>query len=597
MSRTVDSQPAWAESNCTALVFDQEKQCWLQFTEPDAVLTARTVEEVHAVIESIEKATGLGMTAVGYVAYEAANAFDSSLPTYQPCTPLVQFSLYKASQCATLDNITAAQSLLLKPSTDRASYEQQFFQIRALLESGEIYQVNLSHQLRNSDFGTGFSTLALFQQLYKQQASSRSVYYRSSDLTLMSVSPELFFSLQGEKIYMEPMKGTRPRGESAEQDLALREELLESEKEQAENLMIVDMVRNDLGKIARPGSVKVEQLFGIVELPTLWQKVSGVSALTDASLLQIFSALFPCASITGAPKRRSMEVIRQLETEARGVYTGAIGIIQPQRRMQFSVAIRTLVATNDEQDYSYGVGSGVVWDSQPEDEWQETLHKAEITRALYQPMFALLETMAYYPDIGIFLLDYHLERLANSARHLDFELDLEAVGRALAALCFDAPTRLRLLLKKDGDFELQHLPVRPAGGVVQLQLATQAINRKNLLLQHKTTRRDIYESLLADVDNCDDVLLWNEHGELTETCIYNVYLQLGENLLTPHHQSGLLPGTYRRMMLETGQAHEAVLTLEDLDRASALFVSNSVQGLREARLVRQTKHSMPGSIR
>ena len=412
----------------------------------------------------------------------------------------------------------------------------------------------------------------------------------------MSVSPELFFSLQGEDIRMEPMKGTRPRGRNHSEDLALKNALLDSEKERAENLMIVDMIRNDLGRIARPGSVAVDELFKIVALPSLWQQVSSVRAQTDASLGDLFAALFPCASITGAPKRRSMEVIHEMENEARGVYTGAIGMVQPKRRMQFSVGIRTLVRNRLSGELSYGIGSGVVWDSNPQAEWQETLDKAQIVLNKSPTQFRLLETMACYPEQGVYLLAHHLERLAQSADYFGFSVNLESISKALGALKVDSPQRLRLLVSQDGEYEFQQHELPTQDGNLLLAVAATPVSSTDPFLQHKTTRREVYESAMAAAGRADDVILWNEKGELTETCIYNLYLQFGEELFTPDQSSGLLPGTYRRMMLETGRASEKILTLEDLERADAIFVSNSVRGLQQACLVTRPMHSSLESI-
>lgn len=583
-------------SSCSALVFDTDRQCWLQFSAPHKILTAHSLEEVLTILQAVEDATEDGLTAVGYVAYEAASAFDPGLVTAEANTPLVQFSLYESCQHGFPDIAQAESDLRLQLTTNQAGYLRKLEIIHELLERGDVYQVNLSHQLHAQQAMSEAEDLALFLQLYQRQPSSRSVYYRSPDLTVACVSPELFFSLDGERLCMEPMKGTRPRGRSRNEDLALRSELLGSEKERAENLMIVDMIRNDLGKIATPGTVQVHELFRIMELPSLWQQVSSVGAQSGASLGEIFTALFPCASITGAPKRRSMEVIHELESNARGVYTGAIGIVHPGRRMQFSVAIRTLVKDNGRNELSYGVGSGVVWDSKPTEEWQETLDKAKIVWDRGSSDFQLLETMACYPDQGVHLLSYHLDRLAQTARHFRFPLDLDAIHSTLADSSVTSPSRLRLLVHKDGRFELQHSPLQLQEKPVLLEVSATAVSSENPFLQHKTTNREVYDSALASTTNGDDVILWNERGELTETCIYNLYLQFGSDLVTPSLSSGLLPGTYRRMMLETGQARESVLTLDDLDRADALFVSNSVRGLQPARLIRQPARSSLGSI-
>lgn len=591
MSSISKSNGQCKESECSAVVFDGESQSWLQFSRPCKLLTANSIDEVLPLLGAVEAAAATGLTAVGYVAYEAASAFDSSLSTFESNIPLAQFSLFDRSDQANLEPDPTALNLPLDFTINRSDYLQQLHRIRQLLGDGDIYQVNYTHQLRGGAPATEDSTLTLFKRLLQRQPSPRSVYYSSPDLTVMSVSPELFFSLQGDQISMEPMKGTRPRGKNTQEDHELKTELLQSEKERAENLMIVDMVRNDLARIARPGSVQVDELFHLTPLPSLWQQVSKVSAKTEASLAEIFSALFPCASITGAPKKHSMEVIRQLESGPRGVYTGAIGIVRPQRKMQFSVAIRSLVKHGSNGEYSYGVGSGVVWDSEPEQEWQETLDKTRIVRDHGGQDFKLLETLAWYPGEGTYLLKQHLDRLANSARYFGYALDLPAVLNCLENFSMEEPQKLRLLVQTDGSFQLQHEALHLDSGPVQLALAEDPVSSKDPFLQHKTTRREVYEQALAKADRANDVILWNERGELTETCIYNLYLQLGDRLLTPAVSSGLLAGTYRRMMLDTGQAQEATLTLEHLQEASGLFVSNSVRGFLPARLLMPARQS------
>ena len=473
-------------------------------------------------------------------------------------------------------------------------YLKQLARIKQHLEAGDCYQVNFTHQLSAAYSDPGLSPLQLFALLTRRQPSPHAVYFESPNLTLCSVSPELFFSLEGDKISMEPMKGTRIRGPDQKRDEALRQELLDSEKERAENLMIVDMVRNDLGKIAHPGTVQVDELFHILPLPSLWQQVSKVSARTDASLTEIFRALFPCASITGAPKRQAMDIIAELEAEPRGVYTGAIGVVRPTQQMHFSVAIRNLVLNNASDEMRYGVGSGVVWDSDPDEEWRETLDKAQIVRQQSQPAFQLLETMAYHPDEGIALLDFHLQRLAVAAANFDYSIDLEMIREKLSAVSSPKPLRLRLLVDECGEMELQQLSLNQGDHNIKLRLCNFSVSSTDPFLQHKTTHRAVYDQASAQCDGADDVILVNERGELTETCIYNLYLQLNGELVTPARESGLLAGTYRRLMLETGKARESVLTVEDLNRAEAIYVSNSVRGLLPAELLNQVKHSKAG---
>ncbi|MDA0687304.1 MAG: chorismate-binding protein [Proteobacteria bacterium] len=569
----------------TALVRDEQSGQWLLFTNATEIVSTSDIEEVAGCFQRLQALIDDGYYAVGYVAYEAAPAFDSSLPAHQPGTPLLCFAIFEEPAVASLPQPLPDLPLSLATSLERGDYLEKIEKIKDHLEAGDCYQVNFTHTLRGQRVSDASSPLDIFATLYEHQPSPRSVFFQHDSTIICSVSPELFFKLEGDRITMEPMKGTRPRHEVRELDEQLQQELLDSEKEKAENLMIVDMVRNDLGKIARPGSVQVDALFEIMALPTLWQQVSRVSASSGASLWQIFRALFPCASITGAPKRQSMEIIRTLETSARGIYTGAIGVISPQRRAQFNVGIRTLVLNDHNMTASYGVGSGVVWDSDPASEWQETLDKARIVQP--RQSFDLLETMLYRPGEGIVLHKFHLQRLSDSANYFGYPLNPDEIGRVLATIESSEPLRIRLLLDSAGQCRVETSPLVRAAEEVTLTLAKKPVQSGDLFLRHKTTNREVYESARADAGEVDDVVLWNERGELTETTIYNLFLEIDGELLTPALSSGLLAGTLRRDLLESGKAREAVLNLGDLERATRVFVGNSVRGLLPARPIPQ----------
>ncbi|MCG8414974.1 MAG: chorismate-binding protein [Pseudomonadales bacterium] len=581
-------------TDCTAIVFDETQQCWMRYDDPGDLLCATHIDEVVPVLQQVEEATARGLTAIGYVAYEAATAFDASLKVHKSQQPLAQFAVFESGRPIEMDAEDEPLSLGLSLQINQSEYETQLGRIKQHLEAGDVYQVNFTHQLRTALTPQSNDSLQIFQQLLKHQASTRSVFFRTETTSICSVSPELFFALDGQSIRMEPMKGTRPRGTTQIQDEGLRQQLVNSEKERAENLMIVDMVRNDLGKIAVPGSVKVDQLFKLIPLPSLWQQVSQVSARTDASLTQLFAALFPCASITGAPKAKSMELIHDLEGQPRGVYTGAIGYVKPGRDSRFSVAIRSLLISQADRSMSYGVGSGVVWDSVPASEWQETLDKAKVLTRASPTDFELLETLAYIPNEGILLKEFHLQRLQTSAEYFKFALDSAAIEKLLSDYTAESRKRVRLLVDQFGNTRMEAFDLIDSSEAVTLKLAVNPIDSSSEFLRHKTTRREVYDTAKAACEDCDDVILWNEKGELTETSIYNLYLQFGDRLLTPAAESGLLPGTYRRQMLESGEAEEAVLTVDDLQRADALLVSNSVRGLRPALLLTPALHSKAG---
>ena len=567
-----------------ALIYDTDEEAWLRFTGASSVYIAKTNDDVAAVLDIIEAASAKGKYAVGYVSFEAASAFDSALVHHPSGSlPLAAFAIFDQAEETSPGKMSEplSEPLDLAPVIDESDFFSSIRQIKAYLRSGDSYQVNFTHQLKGN---TTASPPSIFSFLCRAQPSPYSALIETDDYAICSVSPELFFEVDGASVRTEPMKGTRPRGRFPEEDAGFRSDLVGSEKDRAENLMIVDMVRNDLGKIAVAGSVCAEELFSIKRFPTVWQQVSSISAKTDASLGELFSALFPCASVTGAPKARAMGIIRELETEARGVYTGAIGLVKPGRRARFSVAIRTLTLDKHNDIANYGAGGGIVWDSDPDEEWQESLTKAKIL-SFDRQSFRLLETMLYEPVSGIFLLNQHLDRLEASAHYFGFDIDVDSIRTRLCSLQLLRRTKLRLLLGSDGDYELEEHPLSEVKSMVMLKLASRPVNSHDIFLFHKTTCRDVYDEARNDVDHCDDVILWNEKNQLTETTIANLFLEIDGELLTPPVECGLLAGTYRRYMLENGRVKEAVLRKSDLVNVSKIYVANSMRGLQEARLV------------
>ncbi|MDQ1346738.1 MAG: para-aminobenzoate synthetase / 4-amino-4-deoxychorismate lyase, partial [Acidobacteriota bacterium] len=432
----------------------------------------------------------------------------------------------------------------------------------------------------------------LFWHLAPASAAPHAAFLDCGGKAVVSLSPELFFSRQGDRLVMRPMKGTRRRGRFTAEDDRQAAELAGSPKERAENLMIVDMVRNDLGRIAAPGSVEVESLMALERYPTVWQMTSTVAARTAASLPEIFAALFPCASVTGAPKARTMEWIARLERRPRGIYCGAIGWVAPQRRACFSVAIRTAVVDRDRGEIEYAVGSGVVWDSAAAAEYQECLTKA---RALVDPgpPFALFETLLWRPRCGVSYLEKHLARLSSSADYFGFSHDEKArraaVEAELGALASQQTERhrIRLELAPDGAFSFTSEPFRPDRRSWRAILASAPVAAENVRLFHKTTDRRIYDAALAEARaaGADEAILWNERGELTEGTRTNLVLEIGGERLTPARECGLLGGIFRQSLLERGKVREAVLTRDDLARARRVLLVNSLRGWIPAELV------------
>jgi para-aminobenzoate synthetase/4-amino-4-deoxychorismate lyase len=405
---------------------------------------------------------------------------------------------------------------------------------------------------------------------------------------ICSASPELFFRLDGTRIECRPMKGTAARGRTQAEDLAQARALHASEKERAENVMIVDMVRHDLGRVAQVGTVNVTRLFEVEKYPTIWQMTSTIEAKTEAGLGEIFRALFPAASVTGAPKVRTMEIIAGLEPLPRRLYTGTIGFFAPGRRAQFNVAIRTVLANRRTGCVEYGVGSGITWDSDPEAEWQECRSKARIL-APRVPPFSLLETMRWTLEEGYYLLETHLERLQDSALYFGFRLDLAALRlelERLAARLGRKRRRIRLLVTKEGriTLEAKALPkavVKPQ----RIALARAPVDSSDPFLYHKTTNRAVYEAARAACPGFDDVLLFNEQGEITESTIANVAVDIAGKLYTPPVFFGLLPGTLRAHLLQQGDLLERPITLEELLRSPRILLLNSLRGMYPVEVV------------
>ncbi len=564
---------------------------WWGFESPVESLGAATLGEVPGLLERVDRATADGLWAVGYVTYEAAPAFDPALVVRPPAAGLLAaFSVFRPPDAVRAP--AAAEPTLragLSPLLDGAEHAAALAAIREAIAAGETYQVNLTFPMRSRFAGNAEN---LFWSLAPASLAPHAAFLDCGASAVVSLSPELFFSRNGDRLEMRPMKGTRLRGRFPEEDGRQAAELASSAKERAENLMIVDMVRNDLGRIAEPGSVSVTGLFALERYPSVWQMTSTVSARSGARLPEIFAALFPCASVTGAPKARTMDWIARLEKFSRGVYCGAIGWAAPERRATFAVAIRTAIIDCAAGTLEYGVGSGVVWDSKPDAEYQECLAKA---RAFVEPSppFALFETMLWRPRCGVALLEKHLDRLAASAGYFGFDHDpkscRDAVEAGLAALARRKALwqRVRLELSRDGLFSFTSKPFRSDRRSWQVFLASAPVDSQAVSLFHKTTSRAVYDAALAAARaaGADEALLWNERGELTEGTRTNLVLEISGERLTPARESGLLAGVFRHSLLERGKVKEALLTRDDLRRAGRILLINALRGWIPAKLL------------
>lgn len=578
----------------TLVIHDPQAGHWLVFERPIRVISASSPAEIMTCLRDIESEVNRnGLFAAGFLSYEAAPAFDSALKVRpdESGFPLLWFGLYSPPLVSDRCPLEAAPHTLpvdlWAPGITRDNYDSAVARLRHYLYTGDTYQVNFSFRLN----GPGpASPEGLFRDLVEAQGAHYSAFVDTGDFVICSASPELFFRLDGSRLESRPMKGTRKRGLTLEDDLKQAQLLRESEKNRAENIMIVDMIRNDMGRVAVPGSVTPEPLFEVERYPTVWQLVSTVTAQTEAPISDIFTALFPCASITGAPKPRTMEIIAREETTPRRIYTGTIGYMAPGRHAQFNVAIRTVLADRRTGRAEYGVGGGIVWDSECSDEYAECWLKAKVLLEK-QPAFDLLETLLWTPKEGIFLRDRHLKRLQDSAEYFDIPLSIPDLSSRLDIECStlddQCPRRIRLLVARNGTVRLESTPFDPAGAGLpaRVRLAADPIDPKDRFLYHKTTRRAVYEQAKSRAPDCDDVLLWNPAGELTESTIANIVVERDGALLTPPVHCGLLPGVYRAELLDQGMIREEVIKVEDLPRCGKILLINSVRKWREATLV------------
>lgn len=569
---------------------------WRLFHSPRSIISATALEDVAACLEELERAVAGGCHAAGFIAYEAAPAFDSALVTHSPTTvPLLWFGLYDRPE--TVAELPKSDSdevpaCLWESEMTGAAYLAAVERIRRYISEGHTYQVNLTHRLGSR---VQVEPYAFFRSLYRAQPVPHAAYLDLGRYVICSLSPELFFRLQGRRIISRPMKGTAMRGRWWEEDERYAAWLADSPKNRAENAMIVDMIRNDLGRIADKGSLEVEEAFRVERYRTLFQMTSTVAARTDAPISEILRALFPCASVTGAPKVRTMQIIRELEVGPRGVYTGCIGYISPSREAQFNVAIRTAVIDTEAGRIEYGTGGGITWDSLAADESAECRLKAGVLERR-DPEFSLLETILWdgrkYP-----LLDGHLRRLKRSADYFGYPIDLRAVSRALEEASKPYALRLarvRLLVDENGRATCEsHLFERCCPRpIYRLALACRPVDSSDRFLYHKTTHRTVYETARAASPDFDDVLLWNDRGEITESTIANVVIRLGDRLVTPPVSAGLLPGVFRERLLERQVIREEPLPLEALASATAVYMVNSVRGW-----VRASLHDPHGILR
>lgn len=577
----------------------------LLFADPAEVIEATEPSGIVEAFARIEAGLARGLHAAGFLSYELGYAFEPRLAALMPAQrrlPLLWFGLFEAPRgipAAKLDIEFAAQCPPplddLVFGLDEAGHAAALQRVLDYLHAGDAYQVNLTFPIR---FRYAGNPLALYGALRASQPVAHGGVVATGEASILSVSPELFIETAAGRAVTRPMKGTAARGVDPEADEAARAALRTDPKQRAENLMIVDLLRNDLGRISEQGSVEVPALFSVETYPGFHTLTSTVTSTLQPglSLLEQMQALFPCGSVTGAPKLRAMEIIRELEAVPRDVYTGSLGMIAPNGDLSFNVAIRTATLLPSGEGV-YGVGGGIVVDSRPAEEYAECRLKARVLTDLAND-YGLIETLRW--SDGYMRLPLHLERLAASAAALGFRFDREQLlgqlNEAANSFATGEDRRVRCELRRDGGLHITITPMPAApNGAVRVVVASQRVDAGDPFLRYKTTRRAIYERAFTEAasQGCDDALLLNRQGFVTETSRSNIFVERDGVLQTPPLEHGLLPGVLRRELIETGAAREAPLRLEDVRQAERCFVGNSLRGLQIAQLAASTLASGP----
>ncbi len=529
-----------------------------------------------------------GLHAAGYLAFDAGTTL---LPHLTPATalPLAWFGLFEQFETISTDAMpsilpdpSGAWLSSLRPTISRSEYHNAFQTVQDYIRAGDIYQANLTFPL-SADYGG--SPLALYSALRPRAAAGYGGMIWTGERYYLSFSPELFFALQDRRVTTRPMKGTAERHSDPQADAAEAGHLRTDPKQRAENLMIVDLLRNDLSRVCEAGSVAVPDLFHIESYPTVHQMTSTVTGTLNqgSDAIDVISALFPCGSITGAPKIRAMQIIEEVEQSPRGIYCGSIGRIDANGDAAFNVAIRTFTLCDEAKSVSLGLGSGIVSDSQEDDEWAECLAKGDFAK-LDGYGFDLIETMRFEPAQGILRLELHLERMKESARTFGFEFDRHDARNKLHAATFhlDALSKIRLLASCHGALAIE---IRPLVEYEDCRVAVVPLpaDPQDFRLRHKITDRDFYDDARKARSDCDEVIFVGKDGRLTEGSISALFVERGGKLLTPRLETGLLPSVLRRELIEAGRAEEADIEIEDL--SAGFFVGNSVRGLIRANRV------------
>lgn len=551
----------------------------LTFSNPSKVVIARTIDEILPCLEVIEQAINEGNYAAGYISYEAAPAFDPDLHVNTGNQmPLLWFGIFQESAENSIEEKWHFNTGQWTPTVSIDDYDEAIDKIQQSIRQGQTEQVNYTIHMESTFSG---DTFAFYNQLQQAQDAKYTAYIATGDFTVLSASPELFFHVDDNKITTRPMKGTVSRGKTYQEDQENAAWLHRSKKNRAENKLIVDLMRNDLAKIAVPGSIAVPKSYEIEQYPTVYQMTSTLTAdlQPKTSMTNIFKALFPCGSITGLPKEKTMQIIADLESAPREVYCGAIGFITPEKEAAFNVPIRTVTIDNRNGAAKYGVGGGITLGSTKEGEYEEVLAKANLLHTK-RPVFNLLETLGLFEG-KFLLLESHLKRLSQSAAYFNFDINVDLIRNNLHQIAESHPIndyKVRLLVGKNGVFNseinpINHLPL----DMVTASLADSPIDKADIFLYHKTTHRSVYDIHRQQHPDVFDVLLWNNHNEITEFTTGNIIVERGGELLTPPISCGLLAGTFRNELLNGGIVKERKLKTDELKDCIKIWYVNSVR--------------------
>ncbi len=589
--------------------FDRDNRESYLFVDPLRQLILEDLDGTPALFLEIEDALRKGFFVAGFMSYECGFHFEpvaQRYPLVRSSLPLAWFGIYErpivfdhnagrfdpelpayVRKFVEVELDSAAFSLSnFRLAIDEEEYCANVERVRDYIAAGETYQTNFTSKLKFDFEGRPESCLAALRD---QQHVSYGAFLNIGSHRILSLSPELFFRIRGGHVTMRPMKGTAPRGVNSEDDVRVRDWLHGDEKNRSENVMIVDLLRNDIGRVAEIGSVLVDNLFTVEKYETLFQMTSTITARLrpEIPFYAIFRAIFPCGSITGAPKVRTMQIIQELEKNARGIYTGAIGYFAPNRNAVFNVSIRTIVLAGTKGEL--GIGGGIVYDSVPRQECEESLLKGQFLREPEQK-FQLLETLRWEGRYQ--MLDLHLDRMRMSAEYFGFPWDEKRVKLVLQhvqdQLQSDRAYKVRLVLDCAGAPFAESVPIVFTGSNGTVGISAVRISSQDRFLYHKTTRRKLYDDMYREArqNGYDDVIFLNERGEITEGSIHNIFIELSGKLFTPPIESGLLPGVLRRYILSRdGRASEMTLHLGDLRAADAIYLANSVRGMWRVKLI------------